>query len=223
MYKIMIVEDDMLIAKSIKEHLQSWGFEAMCVENFKHVELEYASYNPQLVLMDLKLPFYNGYHWCEEIRKLSKVPIIFISSANDNMNIVMAMSMGADDFISKPFDFEVLVAKIQAILRRSYDFNGQTSLMEHEGVILNMDDYSIHYKEERIELSKNEARILKTLLDNKGKIVGRQVLMNQLWKTDCFIDENTLSVNIARLRKRLESIGVMNFIQTKKGEGYMIE
>ena len=222
MYRILIVEDDSTIAKMIKKHLISWGYEAVCSENFQKVTEDFLSFNPQLVLLDLSLPFYNGFHWCQEIRKISKVPIIFISSASDNMNIVMAMNMGGDDFIAKPFDLNVLTAKIQAILRRSFNDNIKTAL-EYRGAVLNTDDASLIIGEDKIELTKNEYRILKILMENKGKIISRDTLMRQLWETDCFVDENTLSVNVARLRKKLENAGLSDFIKTKKGLGYIIE
>ena len=222
MYRILIIEDDEAIATSMNTHLSHWDFDTKVVTDFKNVINDFVAYNPQLVLLDITLPHYDGYYWCCEIRKLSKVPIIFISSALDNINIVMAMSMGGDDFISKPFNLSVLVAKIQAMLRRSYDFNAESELTTHLGMILNHNDDSVRYDGQTIELSKNEAKILKVLLDNKGKIVGRNALMIALWKTDVFIDENTLSVNIARLRKRLEMIGLNDIIKTRKGQGYII-
>jgi two-component system, OmpR family, response regulator protein BraR/BceR len=223
MYKILIVEDDLIIAKSIKKHIQSWGFEAECVTDFKDVLGEFVSYNPQLVLLDISLPFFNGYHWCNEIRRLSKVPIIFISSASDNMNIVMAMNMGGDDFIAKPFDLNVLTAKVQAMLRRTYDFAGQTHLLEHKGAILNVSDSTLSYQGKKIELSKNENKILGILIENKGKAVSRDTIMTRIWETDNYIDDNTLTVNITRLRKKLQDIGLFDFIETKKGIGYMVK
>ena len=223
MYKILIIEDDEIIAKSIEKEISNWGFIAKKVTNFQDIIPEFVEFNPQLILLDITLPFYNGYHWCSEIRKLSKVPIVFISSASDNMNIVMAMNMGGDDFISKPFDLNVLVAKIQAILRRTYDFSSQTNLLEHNGAILNINDNSISYNDEKVELTKNEYKILQTLLENKGKTVNRDNLMIKLWETDNYVEENTLNVNVTRLRKKLESIGLTNFIKTKKAIGYIIE
>ena len=223
MYKILIIEDDEIIAKSIEKEISNWGFIAKKVTNFQDIIPEFVEFNPQLILLDITLPFYNGYHWCSEIRKLSKVPIVFISSASDNMNIVMAMNMGGDDFISKPFDLNVLVAKIQAILRRTYDFSSQTNLLEHNGSILNINDNSISYNDEKVELTKNEYKILQTLLENKGKTVNRDNLMIKLWETDNYVEENTLNVNVTRLRKKLESIGLTNFIKTKKAIGYIIE
>ncbi|MDO5011672.1 MAG: response regulator transcription factor [Intestinibacter bartlettii] len=223
MYKILIIEDDEIIAKSIEKEISNWGFTAKKVTNFQDVIPEFVSFDPQLILLDITLPFFNGYHWCSEIRKLSKVPIVFISSASDNMNIVMAMNMGGDDFISKPFDLHVLVAKIQAILRRTYDFSTQTNLLEHNGAVLNINDNSISHKGEKVELTKNEYKILQTLLENKGKTVSRDNLMIKLWETDNYVEENTLNVNVTRLRRKLESIGLTNFIKTKKGLGYIIE
>lgn len=223
MYKILIVEDDLIIAKTVKSHIKSWGYEAECVTDFKDVLAIFASYNPQLILLDITLPFFNGYHWCNEIRKVSKVPIIFISSAADNMNIVMAMNMGGDDFIAKPFDLNVLTAKVQALLRRTYDFAGQTNLLEHRGAILNTSDSTLNFKGNKIELSKNENRILKILIENKGKTVSRDNIMTRLWETDSYIDDNTLTVNITRLRKKLQDVGVLDFIITKKGVGYLVE
>ena len=223
MYKILIVEDDLIIAKTVKNHIRSWGFEAECVTDFKDVLASFVSYSPQLVLLDITLPFFNGYHWCSEIRKVSKVPIIFISSASDSMNIVMAMNMGGDDFIAKPFDLNVLTAKVQALLRRTYDFTGQTNLLEHKGSILNVSDATLNYHDRKIELSKNENKILQILLENKGKAVSRDTIMTRLWETDSYIDDNTLTVNITRLRKKLQEAGLSDFITTKKGIGYMVE
>ena len=183
---------------------------------------QFSKYAPQLVLMDIMLPFYNGYYWCNEIRKVSKVPIIFLSSAGDNMNIVMAMNMGGDDFITKPFDLEVLSAKVQAMLRRSYAFQSQTSLLEHKGVILNISDASLWYQDKKVELTKNEFKILQILFENMGNTVSREQIMKRLWDNECFVDDNTLTVNMTRMRKKLEEIGIINLIQTKKGMGYKI-
>ena len=223
MYRIYIIEDDNIIAGKIKEHMTNWGFEARCASDFRNIMGEFAEYDPHMVLLDISLPFFNGYHWCEEIRRVSKVPVIFLSSAADNMNIIMAMSMGGDDFIAKPFDMNVLVAKVQAVLRRTYDFGGQTQLIEHRGALLNMSDASLLYNGEPVELTRNDYKILLTLMENRGSIVSRETLMEKLWETDCFVDENTLTVNIARLRKKLDSAGLTGFITTKKGIGYIVE
>ena len=223
MYRIYIIEDDSIIAGKIKEHMTNWGFDARCASDFRNIMGEFAEYDPHMVLLDISLPFFNGYHWCEEIRRVSKVPVIFLSSAADNMNIIMAMSMGGDDFIAKPFDMNVLVAKVQAVLRRTYDFGGQTQVIEHRGALLNMSDASLVYNGEPVELTRNDYKILLTLMENRGSIVSRETLMEKLWETDCFVDENTLTVNIARLRKKLDSAGLTGFITTKKGRGYIVE
>lgn len=223
MYRIYIIEDDSIIAGKIKERMTNWGFEARCASDFRNIMGEFAEYDPHMVLLDISLPFFNGYHWCEEIRRVSKVPVIFLSSAADNMNIIMAMSMGGDDFIAKPFDMNVLVAKVQAVLRRTYDFGGQTQVIEHRGALLNMSDASLVYNGEPVELTRNDYKILLTLMENRGSIVSRETLMEKLWETDCFVDENTLTVNIARLRKKLDNAGLTGFITTKKGIGYIVE
>lgn len=222
MYKIMIVEDDMPIAMQMSKFLTTWDYQVTYVTNFSQVTQEFSNIMPDLVLMDVTLPFKNGYYWCEEIRKVSKVPIMFISSANENMNIVMAMNAGADDFVTKPFDLNVLVAKIQALLRRSYDFVNQIHYLEHRHVRFNVGNSTVSYQDKNIELTKNEGKILKILLEHKNEIVTRDTLMEYLWQTDCYIDDNTLSVNVNRLRKKLEEIGIIDFIKTKKGIGYII-
>lgn len=223
MYRILIVEDDDIIAKTIRGHLEKWDYEVLCIEDFKRVEEEFQSFRPQLVLMDILLPFYNGFHWCTEIRKSSNVPIIFLSSASDNMNIVMAMNMGGDDFIEKPFDLNVLTAKIQALLRRTYAFAKKQNQLNHRGVTLNLNDATVVYEEEKLDLTKNDFKILQILMEHTGKIVRREEIMERLWESDEFIDDNTLTVNMTRLRKKLESIGVHGYITTKKGIGYLIE
>ena len=222
MYRILIVEDDTIIAEKIANHLKIWNHDVRIVTDFQHVLKDFAEFDPHLVLLDITLPFYNGYYWCQEIRKISKNPILFISSASDNMNIVMAMNMGGDDFIAKPFDRNVLAAKIQAILRRTYDFAANTELIAHKGAVLNTADATLTYEGQRIDLTKNDYKILKMLLENKGKTVSRDALMTRLWETDCFVDENTLTVNITRLRKKLEQAGLTDFIVTRKGMGYLI-
>lgn len=207
MYKIFIVEDDEMIAAGLKRHLENWGYAVECAQDLGNVMPEFVRAAPQLVLMDIKLPFYNGYHWCSEIRKISKVPVIFLSSAADNMNIVMAVNMGGDDFIAKPFDLDVLTVKIQAMLRRSYDFVSQSVVLEHRGAMLNLTEAVLVYGSEKLELTKNELRILQVLMENKEKVVARDTLMTKLWESDSYVDENTLSVNVNRLRKKLESAG----------------
>ena len=223
MYRILIVADDRGIAEAIRAQAEVWQLEARIVEDFRAVMSEFAAYAPHLVLLDISLPFMSGYHWCQEIRRVSSVPVLFISSASDNMNIIMAMNMGADDFIAKPFDGSVLIAKIQALLRRAYDFGTASPVLEHRGALLNTGDGTLLYQGERIELSKNEYRLLLTLMQNKGKTVSREKLMEALWQTDAFVDENTLTVNVGRLRRKLEAAGLGEFITTKPGLGYVVE
>ena len=220
MYRILIVEDDAGIAEAVSEQAKMWNFETHSVTNFRNVMAEFAEFDPHLVLMDIGLPFFNGYYWCGEIRKVSRVPVIFISSASDNMNIVMAMNMGGDDFIAKPVEPSVMIAKIQAILRRTYNMTDKTPVLEHKGAILNLNDTTLLYQDSKIELTKNEFRILQTLLENKG---SRDALMTKLWQIDCYVEENTLTVNVTRLRRKLESAGLTDFIKTKIGYGYIIE
>lgn len=223
MYRILIVEDDLVIANSLKLHLSNWGYEVKYIEDFKEIISQFISYDPQIVLMDITLPFFNGYHWCKEIRKLSSVPIVFISSASDNLNIVMAMNMGGDDFITKPFDLNVLTAKLQAIIRRTYSLQGQSNIIEHKGVVLNLGTATLTYRDEKIELTKNDFKILKILFESLGKVVSRDSIMTRLWEDENFVDDNTLTVNVTRLRKKLEEIGLKDYIKTKKGIGYAIE
>ena len=223
MYRILIVEDDASMAKAMKTQIDSWGNQAETVKDFQNVISAFLSFDPHMVLMDIMLPFYNGYHWCSEIRKISNVPVVFISSASDNMNIVMAMNMGGDDFIPKPVDLTVMMAKIQAVLRRTYDMAGKIPVLEHKGAVLNLNDTTLFYDGEKIELTKNEFRILKTLLEQKGKVVSRDTLMTRLWQMDDYVEENTLTVNVTRLRKKLEQAGLCDFIKTKIGSGYIIE
>ena len=222
MYRILIVEDDPGIAGAIAKRAGMWGLETRCVENFADVMREFSDYDPHLVLLDISLPFFDGYHWCGEIRRVSKVPVIFISSAADNMNIVMAVNMGGDDFIAKPFDQSVLMARIQAMLRRTYDFAGAVPVFEHRGAILNTTDGSLSYGGALIPLTKNEYRILLTLMEAKGAVVSRERLMERLWETDSFVDDNTLTVNVNRLRKKLKEAGLEDFIVTKFGVGYLL-
>lgn len=223
MYRIMIIEDDLSMADAIKKQIESWGNDVMCIRDFREVISAFVEYDPHLVLVDIMLPFYNGYYWCSEIRKISNVPVVFLSSASDNMNIVMAMNMGGDDFIPKPVDLSVMTAKVQAVLRRAYDMAGKIPVLEHRGAVLNLNDASLIYNGERIELTKNDFRILQTLLENKGKVVSRDTLMTKLWQMDSYVEENTLTVNVTRLRKKLESAGLTDFITTKVGRGYIIE
>lgn len=222
-YKIMIVEDDFSLASAMKEQIEAWGYEVNTVNNFQKVKEEFVEANPHLVLLDISLPFFNGYYWCTEIRKISNVPIVFISSTAENMNIVMAMNMGGDDFISKPVDLGVLTAKIQAIFRRAYNMNITPSVLEHKGAALNLNDGTLDFDGKQIELTKNEFKILHTLMEKKGSIVSREQLMQKLWQDDCYVEENTLTVNVTRLRKKLEAAGLKDYIVTKVGMGYIIQ
>lgn len=220
MFKIMIVEDDLTIAHVLREELERWQYEAVVVTNFNTIIEEFMAAAPQLVLMDIQLPYFNGYYWCQEIRKFSQVPIIFISSRNENMDIVMAIQMGADDFISKPFDLTVAVAKVQALLRRTYDFNEAENFLTYHQVILKLGESKLQYQEQEIELTRNELKIMELLFLSKGDFVSREDIMVKLWEDESFIDDNTLAVNITRLRKKLTAIGLKEFILTKKGWGY---
>ena len=223
MYKIFFFFFYEGIANGIASQLKSWGHETFLCEDFNNVINEFVKVQPHIVLLDISLPFFNGFHWCNEIRKTGSVPIIFISSASDNMNIVMAMNMGADDFIAKPFDQSVLIAKVSALLRRAYDFNKASFTLEAAGAVLNTNNNTLSYNGQEVDLAKNEYRILLILMQNKNKVVSREKLMEDLWETDCYVDENTLSVNVARLRKTLESIGLKDVIKTKFGVGYILE
>ena len=222
MYKILIVEDDETIAGGLKTHLEKWNYQTECMTDFKDVMGKFLEFEPQLVLLDIVLPFFNGFHWCQEIRKISKVPIIFLSSVNDNMNIVMAMNMGGDEFIEKPFDLNVVTAKVQAVLRRTYEFRGTADIMEWNGAILNLADATVLYQDQKQELTKNEFKILQMLLENTGKIVSRESIMTRLWDSNEFIDDNTLTVNMARLRKKWNRLALVER-SSQKGIGYMVE
>ena len=223
MYRIFIVEDDRPLAEAMKKQIESWGNQVFLAEGFQNIVGEFTACNPHIVLIDIMLPFFNGYHWCSEIRKISQVPIVFISSASDNMNVIMAMNMGGDDFIPKPVDLDVMMSKLQALLRRAYDMGGRTPILESRGAVLNLSDASLTYDGKRIELTKNEFKILQTLMENKGKIVSRDALMTKLWQMDSYVEENTLTVNVNRLRKKLEAAGLKDFIKTKVGSGYISE
>ena len=223
MYRIFLAEDDEVLCSLIKKHLESWGYQVTAAEDFADIMGEFVRSEPQLVLLDLKLPYFNGFHWCEEIRRVSQVPIIFLSSAADDMNMVMAMSRGADDFVAKPFNLEVLSAKVQAILRRTYSFGSSGNLLEHRGAVLNLESGNLSYQGQSVELTRNELRILNLLFSQAGNVVSREAIMQMLWENDDFVDDNTLTVNINRLRRKLEGIGLKNMILTRKGLGYMAQ
>lgn len=222
MQKIMIIEDDEIIASSIKKHLEKWNYDVYIAADFENIMDDFRKYEPMLILLDISLPYYNGYYWCQEIRKESEVPIIFISSTNENMNIVMAMNIGADDFINKPFDLTVLTAKIQAILRRTYSFNKQVNVLNYQSLTLDLLKGVIEYHHKSIELTKTELKIIQILFEHAGQIVSRDTIMEALWQNEAFVDDNTLSVNINRLRKKLEAFELPQLIHTKKGIGYQL-
>lgn len=223
MYKILIVEDDFTIAHSMSSHLEKWDFDTKCIEDFHGVLETFQGYAPDLVLMDVTLPCYNGFHWCSEIRKISNVPIIFVSSISDNMNIVMAINMGGDEYIEKPFDINVLTAKIQALLRRTYGLTQKKDTLDYRDLSLNLNNSNLCCNGQEISLSKNEYLILKLLMERHNQIVSRDELMEVLWGNDEFVDDNTLTVNVTRVRKKLETAGCKDYIKTKKGLGYLLE
>lgn len=223
MFRIMIVEDDQKIREIILENIQRWGYEGRGVEDFDRVLEVFAEYQPHLVLLDINLPAFDGYYWCGKIREISKAPIIFISSRNTNMDIVMAVNMGGDDFVQKPFSLEVLMAKVNALLRRTYSYvNTSTELLEHAGVVLNLSDTHLMYGDQKLDLTKNEFHILHILMKHSGQVVSREEIMQKLWEDESFVDDNTLTVNVNRLRKKLADLGLQDFIQTKRGQGYLI-
>ena len=222
MYRIFLIEDDRALALEVKKQLEQYGNEARIVSDFRAVTEEFRAYEPHLVLMDIMLPYQNGYYWTAELRKFTTVPIVFLSSASDGMNLVMAVNMGGDDFIAKPVEPMVLNAKVQAVLRRTYEMNGAAHTLTFCGASLDLNDGSVSCGGGQAELTKNEFRILRTLLENRGKIVSRDALMLRLWNDDCFVEENTLTVNVTRLRKKLETLGLTDVIVTKPGSGYVI-
>lgn len=223
MFKIFVVDDSKIISEKLKEELEKWGFEIILVDDFEKVIDIFKKENPNLVVMDIALPYYDGYFWTRKIRDLSNVPIIFLSSKEDTMNKIMAMEMGADDFVSKPFDLDLLIAKIKALLRRTYDYKDNLDRLELGGLVLDLKSMTVSFCEKSIDLSKNEFKILETLMVNKGNVVSRDKLMTSLWSTDIYIDDNTLTVNISRLRKSLAGLGVDDLIKTKQGCGYYVE
>ncbi|MBZ9607827.1 response regulator transcription factor [Clostridium estertheticum] len=223
MFKIMIVEDDIRIKEILLENVMRWGFDGKAIENFNDVFIEFSKYSPHLVLMDINLPYFDGFYWCYKIREISKVPIIFVSSRNNNMDVIMAINMGGDDFIQKPFSLEILMAKINALIRRTYSYaDAQTNVLEYKNIVLNMKDNSVFFKDKRVELSRNEFSILYLLMKNNGNLISRDKIMRSLWEDESFVDDNTLTVNINRLRKKLENIELEDLIKTKKRQGYTI-
>lgn len=223
MFKIFVVDDSKIISEKLKNEFEKWAYEVALVDDFENVFEIFKKENPSLVIMDISLPFFDGYYWTRKIRNISNVPIIFLSSKEETMNKIMAMEMGADDFVTKPFDLDLLTAKVKALLRRTYAYKKSLDKLEKDGVILDLRSMTIFFEDKSLDLSKNEFKILETLMVNSGKVVSREKLMTALWSTDIFIDDNTLTVNISRLRKSLESLGVKDFIKTKVGAGYYVE
>lgn len=222
MFKILIVEDDQIIADGLKQHLEKWDYNCRTVHNFKDIMEEFNEFAPDLVCMDIVLPYYNGFYWCNQIREISRVPLIFISSANDKMSLVMAIQMGGDDFITKPFDLDIVTAKLQAILRRTYDFKNELNQLKVSDVTLDLNEMVLSYNNQSVELTKNEFKILQTLMLQPSTVISRTTLIEKCWESDEYIDDNTLTVNINRLRKLCEQLGLENFIRTKKGLGYAV-
>ena len=222
MIRIFIVEDDAIIAQEVAKSLRSWGFDAVIAAAFDRIDEEFAQAGAQLVIMDISLPYYNGYYWCERIRRSSKVPIVFLSSRADTADVVMAVNMGGDDYIAKPVVMELLIAKVQAMLRRAYDYETGANL-RFLGAEFDAAANSILVGENKRELTKNESRILAALIDKRGQVVSREELMLKLWDSDEFVDDNTLTVNVNRLRKTLADAGLGDCVKTHKGQGYSIE
>ncbi|MGG0461261.1 response regulator transcription factor [Priestia aryabhattai] len=221
--KILIVEDDSKIYELVKGKFEQWSFEVAGVEDFQKVMEVFIAENPELVILDVNLPVYDGFYWCQQIRTVSKTPIVFLSSREHPMDIVMAMNVGADDYIQKPFNLDVLVAKVQALLRRTYAYGDTISdVIEWNGAVLDLKKGSLHYNDQEVHLTKNEFFILRLLLEERGKIVSREELMRRLWEDEKFVSDNTLSVNITRIRTKLEEIGLNDKIVTKKGQGYLV-
>lgn len=222
MNKIWIVEDDVSLARLISENLTKWGYPCESAVDFNHLDQEFLSVQPQLVIMDVSLPGKSGHAWCAEIRRLSKVPILFLSSHSENMDIIMALNQGGDDYLTKPFSMEILVARIQALLRRSYSYEPSGTLLEFQGAVFNLADASLTFGEQNCELTKNEFKILQLLLENKNKVVSREKIMLKLWNNDLYVDENTLTVNVNRLRRKMDQLGLKDCIETRKGMGYLL-
>ena len=220
-WKIFLVEDDKVIAEEIESYLKFWNYEIKIAEDFQNVFDDFKNFQPDLVLMDVSLPFYNGYHWCKIIRKNSKVPILFISAADENLNLIMAMDLGADDYLTKPFELELLQIKIRALLRRAYEYV-ETKNIFYKNIRLDCDSMIISRENKERELTKNEFKILEILLEKPGKVVNRDEIIDKIWQTDSYIDDNTLTVNVMRLRKKLEEINIFELIKTKKGVGYYV-
>ncbi|MFD1737871.1 response regulator transcription factor [Bacillus salitolerans] len=224
MYRIMMIEDDETIRRIVTDTLKKWKYDVVEVTQFDQVLTEFEQTNPHLLLLDINLPVFDGYYWCQQIRSVSKVPIIFLSSRNQNMDIIMAINMGGDDFIQKPFELDILVAKISALIRRKYTYQEDENIrLIHRGLKLHVTNSSIEYNGQITELSRNEFILLQVMMRNIGKIVSREDLMQALWNEEQFVDDNTLTVNVNRMRRKITALGLEEFIVTRKGMGYLIE
>ena len=220
--KILIVEDDNNIAEILANELSVWGYDTVCVKDFNNVLDEFKSEKPELVLMDIILPYFNGFYWCQKIREISKVPLMFISSKSEDIDIVQAMQFGGDDYIVKPINIQIVRAKIVALLRRSYDFAEETDYLTFGNVKLLLSAAKLEFMGKATELTRTELMILETLFKDRGAVSKRDKIMDKCWQEENFIDDNTLAVNMTRLRKKLAEIGLDDFIQTKKGIGYFL-
>lgn len=219
--KILLVEDAEMIRNELKEFLTNYGYEVEAPDDFKQIMHDVLREDIHLILLDINLPVYDGYYICREIRKSSQVPIMIVTSRDNEMDELMSMNLGADDFITKPYNTQILLARIESVLRRTYK-QQESSMLQFGLLKLDLSNGTILYQDQQEELTKNEIKILHCLMKSKGKIVSREELMEYLWSSDLFIDDNTLSVNITRLRKKIEAIGMQNPIETRRGLGYIM-
>ncbi len=222
-YRIYVVEDDGMLAEEICRLLMKWEYEVRIAEMFDNILDEFLTVQPHVVLMDVNIPRYDGFYWCKKIRDVSNVPIIYISSRDSSMDVIMGMNNGGDEYLTKPFDNAVLVAKLQAVIRRTYKYNLlESHVLRYRGLTVQLDEATAVYDNKKCELTKNELKILRLFMENQGKIVTREALMRSLWDDEIYVNENTLTVNVNRVRLKLEELGLQSFIMTKKGMGYMI-
>lgn len=222
MEKIIIIEDDEIIREELKNFLSKYGYEIVAPTSFDNVVQFILNENANLVLLDINLPIFDGYYICREVRKKSDIPIIIVTSRDSDMDELMSMNLGADDFVTKPYNTQILLARIAALLKRSGSNTATSNILTYKDFQLNLSNATIIYNEKEIELTKNEVKILSYLINHKGEIVSRELLMEYLWSTEYFVDDSTLTVNITRLRKKLEEIGIENVIETRRGLGYIM-
>ncbi|MFT0801917.1 response regulator transcription factor [Bacillus swezeyi] len=221
MFKLLLIEDDESLFQEMKERLTGWSYDVYGIQDFNQVMQEFAEIKPDCVIIDIQLPKFDGFHWCRLIRSRSNVPILFLSSRDHPADMVMSMKLGADDFIQKPFHFDVLIAKIQAIFRRVYDYNTEPNILKSWcGATVDIEQNHVSNEAGAIELTKNEMFILKQLIEQKNKIVSREELIRSLWNDERFVSDNTLTVNVNRLRKKLDVLNLGQYIETKVGQGY---